>query len=205
MATGAGAEADFVEERAGALGLAEGAVRVDDREPGRRGPRKVHRTNVRDGPAGRFGGLDDRPVKPVPDGVGRGHGDVRKTDGFQSRPVLRERQGTRDATDEAATFGSIGRCQGVVGDHVADPYPPARAQDARHLGEDCRLVRGQIHDTVADDDINGVVTERDRLDPALAERHVRGPCRGRVLAGQIQHVVGHVQAVHEPGRADPGR
>ena len=45
--------------------------------------------------------------------------------------------------------------------------------------------------------------QRDRLDLAAEEHRVLRAGLARVGAGQVQHLLGHVQAVRLPGRADP--
>ena len=83
------------------------------------------------------------------------------------------------------------------------PMRPPGLQHTRDLAEDRGLVRREVDDAVADDDVDRGVAERDRFDPALAELDVRRAGLGRVVARELQHLVGHVEPVGEPGRADP--
>ena len=103
-------------------------------------------------------------------------------------------------------FGQL-RARGLVhvrvGDHVADREAPAGAQDARGLAQDLRLVAGEVDDAVADDDVDAVVGKRDVLDVALQELGVLGARLVRVAPGQLEHLVGHVEADRPAGRAYP--
>ena len=128
-----------------------------------------------------------------------------EADRLEPGSVLREGQRAGDAADEAAALGPLGGGQGIVRDDVADPDPAAGLQHAGDLGEDRGLVGREVDDAVADDDVDRGVAERDRLDPALAELDVGRAGLGRVATRQLEHLVGHVQAVGEPGRSDARR
>ena len=67
------------------------------------------------------------------------------------------------------------------------------------------LVGGQVDHAVGDHHIHRGVGQRDVLDLPLHELHVRRAGLGRVRPRQGEHLVGHVQAVGEPGRPDPPR
>ena len=71
--------------------------------------------------------------------------------------------------------------------------PPGRRTRAIST-EDGRLVRRQVDDAVADDHVKRLGRQRDGLDVALQELHVRDACLGDVARRQGQHLVGHVQA-----------
>src|SRR6185503_6382233 len=63
-----------------------------------------------------------------------------------------------------------------------------------------------VDHAVRDDHVDGVVGKRDVLDLALEELDVRDAGVGLVPARELEHLVGHVQAVGFAGRADaPGR
>ena len=64
-----------------------------------------------------------------------------------------------------------------------------------------RLSRGEVDDAVGDDHVHRGIGERDRLDVALQELDVLDAGLALVLAGERQHLVGHVQAVRLAGRA----
>ena len=124
----------------------------------------------------------------------------------QSVEVLRPGQRTGDAPDVGAALGPVGRGEVVLGDDVGDPDPPARAQHPEHLGQHGRLVGRQVDHAVGDDDV-------DRRRPAAAPPRWC-PCRNSTLVApalaafaraSVEHLVGHVDAVGESGRADPAR
>ena len=89
-----------------------------------------------------------------------------------------------------------------VGDDVGDRETPARAEDAGGLAEDRRLVAGEVDDAVGDDHVHGVVGQRDRPRSCPEELDVLDPGLALVAAGQVEHLVGHVEAV---GLAASGR
>ena len=90
-----------------------------------------------------------------------------------------------------------------VGDHVADGEAAAGAQHPRRLGEDGGLVGAEVDDAVADDHVDRVIGQRDVLDRALDELDVLDPSLGLVAARQVEHLVGHVEAIGLAGRTDP--
>ena len=152
------------------------------------------------------GGLhspDDRPVHAGGGLVGEHHLRVGEPGRGQTVQVLRPGQGTGDAPDVGAAFGPLRRRQMVLGDDIGDPQPPARGQHPEHLADHRRLVGGQVDHAVGDHHVDRAVRQRDVLDLALHELHVVGAGLDRVRPGQGEHLVGHVQAVGEPGRADP--
>ena len=130
------------------------------------------------------------------------HGNVAQADRRSPLLELRERQGAGDAAHVAAALGTFVGSQRVIGDDVGDADPAARAQDARDLGEDGRLVRGQVDDAVADDDVDRVGRQRDLLDVALEQLDVGHAGLGDVALGEGEHLVGHVEAEDAAGRAD---
>ena len=88
-------------------------------------------------------------------------------------------------------------------DDVGDRQPTSRPQDSEYFAEHPILVDRQVDDAVGDDDINGLVGERDALDLPLEELHVRGPGLASVASGQLQHLIGHVQPVDMAAQAHP--
>ena len=82
---------------------------------------------------------------------------------------------------------------------------PPGSQHAEGFAQHAVLVGGEIDDAVGDDDVDGVVGQRDVLDFALQELDVVDAGLALVFAGKREHVVGHVEAVGFAGRADaPG-
>ena len=90
-----------------------------------------------------------------------------------------------------------------VGDDVADAQPPAGPQYPECLGDDTRLVGGEVDDAVGDDHVHVPVGQRDVLDVAVQERGVGDAGRGGVGAGEGEHVRAGVQAVGGAAGGDP--
>ena len=91
----------------------------------------------------------------------------------------------------------------VLGDDVADPDPPTRLEHARDLGQHRRLVDREVDHAVRDHDVDRVGRQRDLLDHALEEvRRSSTPASRGVAPREREHLVGHVQAVGDPRRAD---
>ena len=114
---------------------------------------------------------------------------------IDSAPAMQPAYEPRSARCSAA--------QRILGDDVADADPAARPEDAGDLGEDGRLVGGEVDDAVADDDVDRLGGQRDGLDVALQELDVRRAGLGGVVLGEREHLVGHVEAERAAGRADP--
>ncbi len=70
--------------------------------------------------------------------------------------------------------------------------PPGRSTRAASREND-RLVGGQVDDAVGDHDVDRRVGQRDVLEVAAEELDVVDAGLGRVGAGQVEHLVGHVQ------------
>jgi hypothetical protein len=132
--------------------------------------------------------------------MGRRDADLGEADLAQPRLVLSEGEGARDAARVAAALGSLRRGEVVARDDVAHANPPARAQDAGHLGEHGGLVGGQVDDAVADDDVDRSSGEWNLLDSALEELDVRHTRLGGVPEREGEHLLCHVEAVRLPGR-----
>src|SRR6266542_4428610 len=90
----------------------------------------------------------------------------------------------------------------VLGDYIGDADATARAEDAVDLAQDARLVRREVDDAVRDDDVDGGVRERDVLDLALEEVRVRHAGFSGVSPRELEHFVGHVDAVGKTRRSD---
>ncbi len=95
------------------------------------------------------------------------------------------------------------RAQAILGDNIAYAKASAGAQDAEHLGENRRLVGGEVDHTVGDDHVDGRIGERDPFDLAFEELDVGGSGLGGVAPGKGEHLRGHVESVDVARRADP--
>jgi hypothetical protein len=91
----------------------------------------------------------------------------------------------------------------VLRDHIGDPDPSTRREHPEHLSEHFRLVDAEVDHTVADDHVDRTGRQRNVLDGALHELDVAGPGLGGVGAGQVQHLLGHVDPIDVAGRTDP--
>src|SRR5271157_3328301 len=90
-------------------------------------------------------------------------------------------------------------------DHIGNSHPAARFQHPESLGQHPVFVGGKVNDAVRDDDIHGVVRERDALDLPLQELDVCHAGFALVLFRQGEHLVGHVQAIRLARRANAPR
>ena len=106
---------------------------------------------------------------------------------------------------QSSTLFFTGRGDLPLRHDVRDGEPAARLQDPERLAEDAVLVGREVDDAVRDDDVDGVVGERDLLHRPLQELDVRRARLRLVLAGEGEHLVGHVEAVGLARRADPLR
>jgi len=98
-------------------------------------------------------------------------------------------------------------CAGNVASrhHVGDGEAPARLEDAEGLGEHAVLVGGEIDDAVRNDHVDRIVGQRNGLDLALEKLDVGRARLALIVAGQRQHLVGHVEAIGLALRADAAR
>src|SRR5581483_924753 len=144
----------------------------------------------------------DRAVHPVRHRVRELDGDTVEAGGFESGDVFGTRERPGDAPDVAAALGALLGREVVVGHHVAHTDAASRLQDAGDLGEDRGLVRREVDHAVGDDDVDGARRERDLLDHAAEEMDVTYARLTCVLLRQREHLVGHVEPVHRPGRTD---
>jgi len=86
--------------------------------------------------------------------------------------------------------------------NIGDSETATGLEDAEGFAEDAILVRGKVDDTVRNDDVNRVVGEGDVLDFAFEELDVGDAGLALILAGEGEHVVGHVEAIGFPGWAN---
>ena len=80
--------------------------------------------------------------------------------------------------------------------------PPGRS--TRELSaRTAALLPDRVDHAVGDDHVDRFAGQRDRFDMAVEEFGVGGAGLGGVVPGEVQHLVGHVQAVGLTGGADP--
>ena len=85
--------------------------------------------------------------------------------------------------------------------HVGDGKAAARFQYAESLAQHAVLIAGKVDDAVADDDVHGVIRQRDMLDFAFQKLDILDPCLALVLPRQCEHFIRHIEAVSFAGRA----
>ncbi len=83
----------------------------------------------------------------------------------------------------------------AANDHVRHCEAAARLEDAKGFAEDAVFIGRKIDDAVGDDDVDGVIGERDVFDFAFEKFDIVDSCLALVFASQRQHFVGHVEAV----------
>src|SRR5882672_10041924 len=110
-----------------------------------------------------------------------------------------------DAADpEFHTFANVSG-DFTANDDIGDGKAAAGFQHAEGFAEDTILVAGKIDDAVGDDDVDGVVRQRNVFDGAFQKLDIFDAGFFLVLAGKREHFVGHVQTVSFAGRADSSR
>src|SRR5918998_2828055 len=92
---------------------------------------------------------------------------------------------------------------GAEEDYVRDGEASSRPKDPVGLGDDLRLVRREVDDAVGDHHIDVLVWQRHVLDVALEELGVLQASLRLVLAGELQHLIGHVHTVGFTSGGDP--
>src|ERR1035437_307390 len=107
--------------------------------------------------------------------------------------VLFERAGDAADPKQHALADGVGDL--AVGDDIGDGEAAAGTQHAEGLAQHAVLVAGKIDDAVGEDDVDGVVGERDVFDLTLEELDVGGACLALVFAREGEHVVRHVEAI----------
>src|SRR5699024_9829419 len=105
---------------------------------------------VGSGLVGGFGGADDRGVHPVGGLMGELHARTREPRLGETVEVFGLGEGSGDAADVGAAFGSLFGGEAVFGDDIGDPDPPAGGEHAEHLGEHGGLLRGEVDDAAGD-------------------------------------------------------
>src|SRR5207248_1621326 len=121
------------------------------------------------------------------------HLDVDETRVSQGSAVFRLGERAGDASGLLFGVGT-GRVVNVgVGDDVGDRETAAGAQHTSGLSEHEVLVCGEVDDAVGDDDVNTFVGERYVFEVALDELDVGHARVGRVGAGEVEHLGGHVE------------
>jgi hypothetical protein len=89
--------------------------------------------------------------------------------------------------------------------HIRDRKPAAGLEHTERFREDAVLVGGEIDDAVRDDHVHRVVRQWNLFDLALEELDVRHAGLLLILAGEREHLVGHVEPVGLAGSADAPR
>src|SRR5688572_973496 len=90
-------------------------------------------------------------------------------------------------------------------DDVGYREPAARLEDAEGFGQHLTFIRREVDDAVRNVDIDGARGERDRLNIAFQEFHVAGAGLALVVAGEVEHLVGHIEPVHLTRRPNTTR
>ena len=151
-------------------------------------------------------GADDRRGRVLVDAVGLLDLDLLEPGRRELALELGAGQRAGDAAGPLLHVASRRLVHVRVGDDVADGEAAAGPQHPRRLAEDLRLVAGEVDHAVGDDHVDRVVGQRDVLDRALDELDVLDPGLALVVPRELEHLVGHVEAVGLAGRADaPGR
>src|SRR6266404_5316592 len=125
-----------------------------------------------------------------------------KTGGIKLVAVFVLLECAGDAADpEFHTFANVSG-DFTANDDIGHGKAAAGFQHAEGFAEDTILVAGKIDDAVGDDDVDGVVRQRDVFNDALEKFNVFDAGFFLVLAGEREHFVGHVQTVGFAGGAD---
>ena len=153
--------------------------------------------------AGWLGGLDDRGVQAGFGFVHADNADAGKADRLQQVAVLRLGKGAVGAADLLLGLGELAGVDAFVCGDIGDAQPSAGPEHPESLGEDARLVGGQVNHAVGDDDVDLLVRQRDVFNVAVQEPDVGDPRLNGVGAGEGQHVAARVQTVGDAVRCDP--
>ena len=87
-------------------------------------------------------------------------------------------------------------------DDVGDSEAAAGLQNAEGFAQNSVLVGGKIDDAVGDDDVDGIVGQRNAFDFAFQEFDIVDARLPLVLVRKREHLVGHVEAIGFAGGAD---
>src|SRR6267142_1452314 len=105
------------------------------------------------------------------------------------------------ADPELHAFANV-RGNFTANNDIGDGKAPAGFEDTEGFAEDAILIAGKIDDAVGDDDVDGVVRQRNVLNGALEEFDVFDAGFFLSFAGEREHFVRHVQTVSLAGGAD---
>src|SRR6266568_4365760 len=83
----------------------------------------------------------------------------------------------------------------AANDHVGNGKSSAGFENAEGFGEDAILVAGKIDDAIRNDDVHGVIRQRDVFDGTFQEFDIFDAGLFLVFARKGEHFVGHIQAV----------
>src|SRR5215210_4216448 len=89
--------------------------------------------------------------------------------------------------------------------HIGDREPAAWLEHPERLAYNPLLRGGEVDDAVAYDDVHVIVGQRDILYLPLEELRVLDAGLAPVLAGKLQHLIGHVETIRLPARRHPPR
>src|SRR5436190_7334693 len=104
-------------------------------------------------------------------------------------------QCARDAADpEFHTLANI-RGNVAANDNIGYREASAGLENAKRFGKDAVLVARKIDDAIGDNDVDGVIRQRNVFNGAFQKLDVRDAGLFLILPGQGQHFVGHVQAI----------
>src|SRR5207237_10240184 len=114
-------------------------------------------------------------------------------------PLDRRRSGDA-ATQQGCVRLQLGRQRRGV-DDIGDGEPATRLQHTERLAEYLRLVRDQVDYAVGQNDVGGIVGDRQMFELAQAKLDIGGVDPGSVFARLFQHLVCHVDPYHPACRA----
>src|SRR6266850_92896 len=114
--------------------------------------------------------------------------------------IFLERAG--DAADPEFHALANGGGDFTANNDVGDGEAAAGLEDAEGFAEHAVFIAGKIDDAVGDDDVHGVVRQRNVFDGTFQKFDVFDAGVYLVFAGEGEHFVGHVQTVGFAGGAD---
>ena len=126
--------------------------------------------------------------------------------GLQEQPlILRLLQGSGDAPHPKLHAAPHGSRHFPPDHYIRHGKPPTRSENAECFAQDPTFVGREVDHAVRNDHVHRRIRQRDLLDLALQEFHVRDPRLTLVFARQREHLVGHVETIDLSGRPDaPG-
>src|SRR5205807_3811606 len=111
-------------------------------------------------------------------------------------------QRARDAADpEFHAFANVRRNVSAK-DNIGNRESSARLQNAKRFANHAVLISRKIDDAVGDDDVDGIIGERNIFDGSFEEFYVFGAGFFLIFAGQREHFVRHVKPISFTGGPD---